>query len=696
MILRWLLCGVLLGTSCGVPAFAAAADRPPNFVIIFIDDMGYADIGPFGARGYATPNLDRMASEGRRFTDFYVSQAVCSASRASLMTGCYNVRVGILGALNHTANHGISANEMTLAEVVKQKGYATACFGKWHLGHHPKFLPTSHGFDEYLGLPYSNDMWPFHPEAGGNYPDLPLIEGTRVVDAQVTADDQSQLTTRYTERAVQFIEKNKERPFLVYLPHAMVHVPLHVSEKYRGQSQRGLFGDVVMEIDWSVGQILDTLRKHGLDRDTLVIFTSDNGPWLSYGEHAGSAGPLREGKGTMFDGGCRVPTVMWWPGRIPANSVCRVPAMTIDVLPTIAHLVGAKLPDHKIDGQNIWPLIAGEADARSPQEAYFFYWGNELHAVRMGQWKLHFPHAFRTLGGKPGGVGGRPVSYENGRIELSLFDLDNDIGETQNVAEKHPDVVARIQKLADAMRADLGDARHQAEGPRHSPRGTPQPGRPAFSLEARHAVGYRRELRELRRRIAVRCLQPPFSSYGAAFHRSPPLVHSRGIIPFPPCTQGGHGGVLPFIDITSHPCLPIPVATHPGGAPRATAMGVEAAECGTGMHRQFQRFRPVHHALRSRSGTCQPAGLLLHVPKLRGVGTPTPEHPDRDGIEHDPELELVVWLENSAVDRAFRDLRRVEHPLDEQLLTRAVFRVVEMDVSKTSQQRDRMAAREQL
>jgi arylsulfatase A-like enzyme len=229
-----------------------------------------------------------------------------------------------------------------------------------------------------------------------------------------------------------------------------------------------------------VGQILDTLRKHELDRDTLVIFTSDNGPWLSYGEHAGSAGPLREGKGTMFDGGCRVPTVMWWPGRIPADSVCRVPAMTIDVLPTIAHLVGAQLPDHKIDGQNIWPLLAGEEGARSPQEAYFFYWGNELHAVRMGPWKLHFPHAYRTLGDKSGGVGGRPVSYENGRIELALFDLEQDIGETQNVAEKHPDVVARIQAIADAMRADLGDEATKQKGPGIRSADRLKPGEPRF------------------------------------------------------------------------------------------------------------------------------------------------------------------------------------------------------------------------
>lgn len=470
---RWICPGLILAALAVTPCTPSATGAElPNVVFIYIDDMGYADIGPFGAQGYSTPNLDRMAREGRLFTDFYVAQAVCSASRAALMTGCYNVRVGILGALAHQANHGISASEMTLAEVVKQKGYATACYGKWHLGHHPKFLPTNHGFDEYLGLPYSNDMWPFHPTAGKNFPDLPLIEGTRIIDAQVTSQDQEQLTTRYTQRAVQFIEKNKDRPFFVYLPHAMVHVPLHVSDKFRGKSQRGLFGDVVMELDWSVGQILDTLRKHQLDRRTLVIFCSDNGPWLSYGDHAGSARPLREGKGTMFDGGCRVPTVMWWPGKIPAGTVCKEPAMTIDILPTLAELVGARLPEHPIDGLSIWPLIAGQTGAKSPHEAYYFYWGQELQAVRMGQWKLHFPHSYRTLGGQPGGTGGKPAEYQQAKIGLELFDLQSDAGETKNVAAEHPDVVAKIKHLADRMREELGDSATKQKGS-----GVREPGR---------------------------------------------------------------------------------------------------------------------------------------------------------------------------------------------------------------------------
>jgi len=449
----------------------------PNIVVIFIDDMGYADIGPFGAKGYATPHLDRMAKEGRKFTDFYVTQAVCSASRAGLLTGCYNVRVGILGALGPKATHGINASEMTLAEVCKLKGYATACYGKWHLGHHKKFLPMQHGFDDYFGLPYSNDMWPYHPgvlhlpmeQRLKKWAHLPLIDGNSIINPRVTGKDQEQLTTQYTERAVQFIEKNKNNPFFVYLPHSMVHVPLYVSDKFKGKSGAGLFGDVMMEVDWSVGQILETLRKHKLEKDTLVIFTADNGPWLSYGDHAGSAAPLREGKGTMFDGGCRESTLMWWPGTIPAGSVCKTPAMTIDILPTVADLIDAKLPNHTIDGKNIINLVKGASD-ESPQEAYYFYYGKQLQAIRMGKWKLHFPHGYRTMAGKPGGKGGIPTKYSQARIGLSLFDLDKDIGETTDVKEKHPEILAKMQQLGEAMRTELGDNKRQGKGQR-------QPGR---------------------------------------------------------------------------------------------------------------------------------------------------------------------------------------------------------------------------
>lgn len=469
---------------------AESAQNLPNVVIIFIDDMGYADIGPFGAEGYKTPQLDRMAREGRRFTDFYVTQPYCSASRAALLTGCYGVRIGISGVLGPRADFGLNPDEMTLAELFKQKGYATACFGKWHIGHHPKFLPPRHGFDEYFGLPYSNDMWPHHPEVADltleqrweRWPELPLVEGTRIINPELTAQDQNNLTTWYTERAVGFIDRNKGRPFFLYLPHSMVHVPLHVSDKFAGKSGRGLYGDVVMEVDWSVGEIIDAIRRNGIEKKTLVIFTSDNGPWLCYGEHAGSAKRLREGKGTTFDGGCRVPTVMWWPGTIPADSVCRTPAMTIDILPTLAELTGARLPDHKIDGKNIWPLIKGEPDARSPHEAYFFYHREELQAVRMGRWKLHFAHAFHTLGGKKGGRGGKPVPYDQTRTDMALFDLETDVGETTDVKDRHPEIVAKMKALADQMRADLGDSARQMKGAGRRPPGRLGEGDESFEV----------------------------------------------------------------------------------------------------------------------------------------------------------------------------------------------------------------------
>jgi arylsulfatase A len=369
--------------------------------------------------------------------------------------------VGLPNVLGPNAKIGISDSETTIAQMLKPLGYATACYGKWHLGDKPQFLPTHHGFDEYFGLPYSNDMWPKHPENPQAYPDLPLIEGDRVVAYN---PDQTQLTSWYTERAVRFIEKNKDRPFFLYVPHSMVHVPLFVSDKFKGKSQRGLFGDVVMEIDWSVGQILDTLRRLDLDRDTMVLFCSDNGPWLSYGDHAGSAKPLREGKGTTFDGGQREPTILWWPGRVPAGRVCREPATTMDMLPTIAGRAGAKLPDHKIDGKDLWPLASGQAGARSPHEAFFYYRGWTLEAVRSGPWKLHFAHGYRTLGGRPGGTGGIPAKYEQAEIGLSLFNLEDDIGEQHNVADEHPEVVKRLQQLADEMRHDLGDAARKMDG----------------------------------------------------------------------------------------------------------------------------------------------------------------------------------------------------------------------------------------
>jgi arylsulfatase A len=409
-----------------------------------------------------------MAAEGMTLTDFHAATAVCSASRAALLTGCYPERVGILGALGPSATIGINSQELTIAEMCKSRGYATAIFGKWHLGDRPRFLPTKHGFDEWFGLPYSNDMWPLHPalvdlpadsaRRKRGYPPLPLYEGQQVVDAEITGEEQAQLTTRYTEKAVDFISRNEDRPFFLYLPHSMVHVPLFVSDKFAGKSGAGLFGDVVMEVDWSVGQVLDALKTHGVDEHTLVIFTSDNGPWLSYGDHAGSARPLREGKGTMFEGGYRVPCVARWPAHIPARSTCDELVTTMDLLPTIAGLMDHGVPsDRKIDGKDIWPLLAGDANATSPHDAFYCYYGGELRAVRDRRYKLHFPHSYRTLAGRPGGTGGKPVDYVQARIGLELFDLKNDPGETTNIAAENPEVVARLSELANAARADLGD-----------------------------------------------------------------------------------------------------------------------------------------------------------------------------------------------------------------------------------------------
>lgn len=454
-----------------VPFLLRAVDRPPNVVILFTDDQGYGDIGVNGAEGFETPNLDRMAKEGRHFTRWYAAQAVCSASRAALLTGCYPNRIGIHGALSPGSRHGIAGEETTLAEVFRSKGYATAAFGKWHLGDHGKFLPLQHGFDEYFGIPYSNDMWPRHPTAR-NFPPLPLFEGNerlRIVDEQ----DQRMMTTWLTVRAVDFINRNRERPFFLYVPHPQPHVPLYVSERFEGKTTRGLYGDVIAELDWSVGEILNAIDTNGLAGDTLVIFTSDNGPWLSYGTHAGSAGPFREGKGTAWEGGVREPTLMRWSGRIPAGTVCEEPCMNIDLLPTLAGLIGAELPERKIDGLDILPLLTGEAGAKSPHESYWFYYKqNELQAVSSGPWKLVFPHSYRSLDGARGGEGGIPAGYKNLETGLALFDLARDPGETTNLAASNPERVAELTRHAEAARAELGDALTKQKGS-----GNREPGR---------------------------------------------------------------------------------------------------------------------------------------------------------------------------------------------------------------------------
>jgi len=463
-----------------VSAALAAEDRPPNIVLLFTDDQGYGDVGCFGQKSFKTPNLDRLASEGTRFTSFYVAQPVCTASRAALLTGCYSNRVSLFGALNHQSNVGIAEGELLLPEICKAKGYATAIFGKWHLGHRDKFSPIRNGFDEFLGIPYSNDNGPLHPIVR-TIPSLPLIDGEKTVELD---PDQSLFTRRLTDRAVKFIERNKERPFFLYVPYIMPHVPIFVSEKFKGRSGAGLYGDVIEELDSGIGEVLAAIDKNGLAERTFVIFCSDNGPFLSYGNHAGSSGPLREGKLTTFEGGVRVPCIMRWPGQIKAGRTTGDLVSTLDLLPTITRLIGGQLPTDKLDGEDRWPLLSGQTGAK-PRETFYYYAGDELQAVRSGPWKLHLPHDYLSPASPPG-KNGKPANFENlkpesmamsglrgiasrhgylvKRIELSLFNLDDDIGETTNVADKHPDVVARLQKIAEAARADLGDSLTKRQG----------------------------------------------------------------------------------------------------------------------------------------------------------------------------------------------------------------------------------------
>jgi arylsulfatase A-like enzyme len=452
---------VLVASLIAVPA--RAANRTPNVVLIYCDDMGYGDLGCYGSKN-ATPNLDRMASQGVRFTDFYVAQAVCSASRAALMTGCYNLRVGITGALGPKSPIGLNPAEFTLPKLFKQKGYATAAFGKWHLGAPAPFMPLRQGFDQFAGVPYSHDMWPRHPETPKGYPDLPLYDGEKVVQ---TNPEPSVLTEFVTDHAVRFINEQKDKPFFLYVPHPLPHVPLGAGAPFKAKTGRGLYADVIAELDASVGRILAALAANKVDDDTLVMFASDNGPWTTYGDHAGSAGPLREAKGTSFDGGVRVPFIARWRGRIKPGTTCAEPAMTIDVLPTLAKLLDVGLPqDRKMDGKDIWPLLAAgqrPADAPPIHEALYIYWDNHLQAVISGKWKLHFPHDYRETP-KVRATGGIPTKAGIGHIELALFDLQSDPGETKDVASSNPEVVKRLSALADEMRNDLGDSATKQKG----------------------------------------------------------------------------------------------------------------------------------------------------------------------------------------------------------------------------------------
>tara|TARA_A200000159_G_scaffold139989_1_gene141844 strand:- start:572 stop:1978 length:1407 start_codon:yes stop_codon:yes gene_type:complete len=436
---------------------SCSQEKPPNVIFILTDDQGYGDLGIYGAKDIETPHLDELARNGAYFTSYYATQPVCSASRASIMTGAYSDRIGIHNAYSPGSKVGLNPEETTIAELLKASGYNTAAYGKWHLGDAPKFLPRNHGFDEFYGILYSNDMWPQHPQQGTvfNFPDIELYENETPIRV---LKDQTFLTQALTDKAISFIKRNKDNPFFLYLPHPQPHVPLFVSDSKRNTQKRGLYGDVIHEIDASVGQILETLKENQLEENTIIIFTSDNGPWLSYGGHSGSSGIYREGKGTNWEGGHRVPAIVSFPKRIAPNTRIDLPAMGIDWLPTITDFTGSSLPEKKIDGESLVPLLT-KMTSEAPHENFFFYYRtNELHAIRHKNWKFYVPHTYRSLNGKVGTNDGYPIPYDMNKIETpALFNLETDPEENRDVAKEKPELVAKISKIADSIRQVLGD-----------------------------------------------------------------------------------------------------------------------------------------------------------------------------------------------------------------------------------------------
>ena len=441
----------------------------PNIIFVLTDDLGFNDLSSYGSTIIHTPNLDKLASEGALLNSYYSPQAVCSASRASILTGSYPNRIGFSGALGPNSKKGINPNELLISEMLKDKGYKTAAYGKWHLGDNKKFLPTRHGFDDFYGILYSNDMWPFHAEYPDSYPDLMLYDKETPIKV---LEDQSNLTKDLTTKSVEFIEKNKNNPFFLYLAHPQPHVPLFASSDFKGKSENGLYTDVIQEIDHSVGAIMKALKENDLEDNTIVVFTSDNGPWLSYGEHAGSTGIYKEGKGTTWEGGQRVPCIVWYPNEIKPNTVISAPLMGIDWLPTFASVTNSKLSENKIDGKNIWEVLINKTD-KSPHEALFFYYHvNSLHAVRYGDWKMYFPHRYRTLNGRKGRNDGSPIKYQYVNLEkMELYNLVEDPSETKNIFDQQPEIAKKIEKLADIKRDEIGDDLTKVKGTENRPVG---------------------------------------------------------------------------------------------------------------------------------------------------------------------------------------------------------------------------------
>ncbi|AOW10565.1 sulfatase family protein [Flavobacterium gilvum] len=447
----------------------------PNVIVILMDDMGYADTKPYGSVGYETPNFDKLANEGMRFTHFYAAQAVCTASRAALLTGCYPTRLGVGFALAPWDTTALNPKEETIATLLKNKGYVTGMLGKWHLGSKAPFLPIHYGFDTFYGIPYSHDYWPVDYKGNpvppdtpndwrGKCPQLPIYEGDTQVGTIPNLEEASKLTTTLTEKAEAFIEKNKNKPFFLYLAHPLPHVPLAVSSKFKGKSGGGLYGDVVSEIDWSVGKIMETLKKNGLDKNTLLIVTSDNGPWLSYGNHGGSTGGLREGKGTAWDGGTRVPCYISWPGKIASGTVSNQLMTNMDILPTIVAATNANLPKEKIDGLNFLPLLTGKTN-KSPRDLFYVYYDlNSLKVIRYKTWELVLPHSSQAYSQAIPGKDGTPGKVPYVKVPLALYDLIHDPGTIQDVQSQYPEVVEEILKYAELAREDMGDAITKREG----------------------------------------------------------------------------------------------------------------------------------------------------------------------------------------------------------------------------------------
>ena len=421
----------------------------PNVVIIFLDDSGYGDFRPFSQEGLQTPHVQTLAEEGRVFTNFHVPQAICSASRSALISGCYPGRTKVFGAHGPKAR-GLETTFPTIGEIFKAAGYKTAIFGKWHCGDQPDTRPHARGFDETCGLMYSNDMWKHHPENPdhwGKYP-LQFWENGKVTIEDVGVPEQKMLTRWYTEHAVDFINRHKDEPFLLYVPHSMPHVPIFCSDEFEGKSGIGLYGDVTLELDWSVGEINKALKDNGIDKNTIVIFSSDNGPWISYGNHAGKT-PFREAKATSFDGGNRSACIIKYPNELEANSSSNNAFFSVDLLPTLSHLAGVEMPNNEIDGRNVWDLISGEKGAKNPHEYYALSTSRNFEGVMSGdgKWKLHLPHSYRSL--LFPGKDGQPGKYETKEIELSLFDMENDPYESTNVIEDHTEVAENLMRFAE-------------------------------------------------------------------------------------------------------------------------------------------------------------------------------------------------------------------------------------------------------